>query len=206
MVGKKTFIVVWLVIFALGAFYSAEAQQTKKLHRVGYLTANTSDAELPRLEAFRQALRDLGHIEGQNIVIEYRHAEGKFEQLPGLATELIGLKLDVLVGVTTNAVQAAKQATRTIPIIFIGVSDPIAAELVEILARPGGEPHGIHQHCAGIVWQTIRAAQGNRAQAFPRCGAVGFTVSRICTTMERNRSRSGRIRFAALFYGGEQRR
>src|SRR5215475_10374481 len=142
MVGKKTFIVVWLVIFALGAFYSAEAQQTKKLHRVGYLTANTSDAELPRLEAFRQALRELGHVEGQNIAIEYRHAEGKFDRLPGLAAELVGLKLDVIVGVTTNAVQAAKQATRTIPIVFIGVSDPIAAELVESLARPGGNLTG----------------------------------------------------------------
>src|SRR5215475_1381888 len=98
MAGKKNFIVVWLVIFALGAFYSAEAQQTKKLHRVGYLTANTSDAELPRLEAFRQALRELGHVEGQNIAIEYRHAEGKFDRLPGLAAELVGLKLDVLSG------------------------------------------------------------------------------------------------------------
>ena len=204
--GKQIFIVVWLVALALAAFRPAEAQQTKKIHRIGYLTANTSDAELPRLEAFRQALRELGHVEGQNIAIEYRHAEGKFDRLPGLAAELVGLKLDVIVGVTTNAVQAAKQATRTIPIVFIGVSDPIAAELVESLARLGGGPHGIHQHCAGIVWQTIRAAQGNRAQAFPRCGPVGFTVSRICTTMERDRSRSGRIRFAALFYGGEQRR
>jgi putative ABC transport system substrate-binding protein len=138
----KTFIVVGLVIFALGAFYSAEAQQTKKVHRVGYLTANTSDAELPRLEAFRQALRELGHIEGQNIAIEYRHGEGKFDRLAGLAAELVGLKLDVIVGVTTNAVQAAKQATKTIPIVFIGVSDPIAAELVESLARPGGNLTG----------------------------------------------------------------
>src|SRR5499426_550885 len=136
--GKQIFIVVWLVALALAAFRPAEAQQTKKIHRVGYLTANTSDAELPRLEAFRQALRELGHVEGQNIAIEYRHAEGKFDRLPGLAAELVGLKLDVIVGVTTNAVQAAKQATRTIPIVFIGVSDPIAAELVESLARPGG--------------------------------------------------------------------
>jgi|SRR5262245_17598973 len=136
--GKQIFIVVWLVALALAAFRPAEAQQTKKIHRIGYLTANTSDAELPRLEAFRQALRELGHVEGQNIAIEYRHAEGKFDRLPGLAAELVGLKLDVIVGVTTNAVQAAKQATRTIPIVFIGVSDPIAAELVESLARPGG--------------------------------------------------------------------
>src|SRR5262245_10063408 len=140
--GKQIFIVVWLVALALAAVRPAEAQQTKKVQRIGYLTANTASAELPRLEAFQRALHDLGHIEGQNIVIEYRHAEGKFEQLPGLATELVGLKLDVLVGVTTNAVQAVKQATKTIPIVFIGVSDPIAAELVESLARPGGNLTG----------------------------------------------------------------
>src|SRR5262249_52380764 len=96
---KQIFIVVWLVALALAAFRPAEAQQTKKIHRIGYLTANTSDAELPRLEAFRQALRELGHVEGQNIAIEYRHAEGKFDPLPGLAAELVGLKLDVIVGV-----------------------------------------------------------------------------------------------------------
>src|SRR4029434_9083665 len=98
--------------------------------------------ELPRLDAFRQGLRDLGHVEGKNIAIEYRYAEGKFDRLPGLAAELVGLKVDVLVGVTTNAVQAAKNATSTIPIVFIGVSDPVAAELVDSLARPGGNLTG----------------------------------------------------------------
>ena len=135
--------IVWLFTFLfLATAIFAEAQQAKKVQRIGYLTANTSSAELPRLDAFRQALRDLGHVEGQNITIEYRHAEGKFDRLPGFAAELIGLKVDVLVGVTTNAVQAAKYATRTIPIVFVGVSDPIAAELVDSLARPGGNLTG----------------------------------------------------------------
>jgi putative tryptophan/tyrosine transport system substrate-binding protein len=135
--------IVWLFTFlSLATAIFAEAQQAKKVQRIGYLTANTSSAELPRLDAFRQALRDLGHVEGQNITIEYRHAEGKFDRLPGFAAELIGLKVDVLVGVTTNAVQAAKYATRTIPIVFVGVSDPIAAELVDSLARPGGNLTG----------------------------------------------------------------
>src|SRR4029077_15680238 len=131
--------IVWLFTFLfLAAAIFAEAQQAKKVQRIGYLTANTSSAELPRLDAFRQALRDLGHVEGQDIVIEYRHAEGKFDRLPGFAAELVGLKGDVVVGIATNAVQAAKYATRTIPIVFAGVSDPIAAGLVESLARPGG--------------------------------------------------------------------
>ncbi len=138
---KKKFLwVIALHLLAIGTF--AEAQQAKKVHRIGYLTSNTSSAELPRFDAFRQGLRDLGHVEGQNIAIEYRHAEGKFDRLPSFAAELVDLKVEVLVGVTTNAVQAAKAATRTIPIIFIGVSDPVAAELVNSLARPGGNLTG----------------------------------------------------------------
>jgi putative ABC transport system substrate-binding protein len=140
--ARKTVIVVWLVALALAPFRLAEAQQAKKVQRIGYLTSNTSSAELPRFDAFRQGLRELGHVEGQNIAIEYRYAEGRFDRLPGFAAELVGLKVDVLVGVTTNAVQAAKNATRTIPIIFIGVSDPVAAELVDSLARPGGNITG----------------------------------------------------------------
>ena len=131
-------VVALMVGLALALVGFAEAQQAKKVQRIGYLTANTSSAELPRLDAFRQGLRDLGHVEGQDIVIEHRHAEGKFDRLPGFAAELVGLKVDVLVGVTTNAVVAAKNATRTIPIVFIGVSDPVAADFVDSLARPGG--------------------------------------------------------------------
>jgi putative tryptophan/tyrosine transport system substrate-binding protein len=138
----KAFFVVWLIALAVAQCRPADAQQVKKVHRIGYLTSNTSSAELPRLDAFRQALRDLGHVEGQNIAIDYRHAEGKFDRLPEFAAELVDLKVDVLVGVTTNAVQAAKNATRTIPIVFIGVSDPVAAELVDSLARPGGKLTG----------------------------------------------------------------
>jgi putative ABC transport system substrate-binding protein len=133
---KRNFLwIVALLLLTISSF--AEAQQAKKVQRIGYLTSNTSSAELPRFDAFRAALRDLGHVEGQNIAIEYRHAEGKFDRLPGFASELVGLKVDVLVGVTTNAVQAAKNAARTIPIVFIGVSDPVAAQFVDSLARPG---------------------------------------------------------------------
>ena len=139
--ARKTMVIL-LVGLALALAVSAKAQQAKKVKRIGYLTANTSSAELPRLDAFRQGLRDLGHVEGQDIVIEHRHAEGKFDRLPGFAAELVDLKVDVLVGVTTNAVVAAKNATRTIPIVFIGVSDPVAADLVDSLARPGGNLTG----------------------------------------------------------------
>src|SRR5262245_30081553 len=129
------------MIFALGL--PVEAQQPKKIPRIGYFSGNSASADLPRVEAFRQGLRALAHVEGQNIAIEYRYTDGKFERLTDVAAELVGLKVDVLVAVTTNAALAAKNATRTIPIVFMGVSDPVEAELVDSLARPGGNVTGL---------------------------------------------------------------
>jgi putative ABC transport system substrate-binding protein len=132
-----------------------EAQQPKKISRVGYLAAISAAADAPRLEAFRQGLRDLGYIEGQNMIIEYRHEGGGFERLPELAAELVGHKPDVLVTVTTNAAQAAKQATTTIPIFFMGVTDPVTAGLVESLARPGGNTTGITNMAAILTGKRL---------------------------------------------------
>jgi putative tryptophan/tyrosine transport system substrate-binding protein len=141
MKKKITFLTLCALLLALCS--SATAQQPPKVQRIGYLTANSSSVELPRVDAFRQGLRALGHIEGQNIVIEYRFTDGKFERLPDFAAELVRLKVDVLVANTTNAALAAKNATRTIPIFFIGVSDPVAAGLVDSFARPGGNITGL---------------------------------------------------------------
>jgi putative ABC transport system substrate-binding protein len=140
---KKKISVFTLCAILYALCSSAEAQQPKKVVRIGYLTAQSAVAEQPRLESFRQGLRALGHIEGQNIVIEFRHTDGKFEQLADVAAELVRLKADILVANTTNAALAAKNATRTIPIFFIGVSDPVAAGLVDSLARPGGNITGL---------------------------------------------------------------
>jgi putative ABC transport system substrate-binding protein len=122
--------------------FAAHAQQPAKVPRIGYLTGSSSAGESPRVEAFRQGLRDLGYVEGKNIAIEYRYADAKFDKLPALADELIRLKVDVLVVSTTLGVQAAKKATRTIPIVFSGVTDPVATGLVDSLARPGGNITG----------------------------------------------------------------
>jgi len=100
-------------VLALGA--RADAQKANKVSRVGYLAAVSAAADAPRLKAFRQGLLDLGHVEGQNIIIEYRHESGGFERLPALAAELVGQKPDALVAVTTNAAVAIKNATATIP-------------------------------------------------------------------------------------------
>jgi len=121
----------------------AQAQQPKKMPHVGYLAAVSAAADAPRLEAFRQGLRNLGYVEGQNILIDYRHESEDLQRLPSLAAELIRMDVDLLVAVTTNAAQAAKKTTSTVPIVFMGVTDPVAAGLAESLARPGGNCTGV---------------------------------------------------------------
>jgi putative ABC transport system substrate-binding protein len=126
----------------LAAPLAAEAQQATTVARIGYLLSNP--AANPHLhEAFRQGLRDLGYVEGRNLVIEYRSAEGKLERLPALAAELVALKVDVIVAPGTPAALAAKQATRTLPIVFAAVGDPVTSGLVTRLARPGGNVTGL---------------------------------------------------------------
>jgi putative ABC transport system substrate-binding protein len=126
----------------LAAPLAAEAQQAAKIARIGYLGLNL--APNPHLtEAFLQGLRDLGYVEGRNVVIEYRDAEGKSERLPALAAELVALKVDVIVAPSTVAAMAAKQATRTLPIVFIGAGEPVTSRLVTSLARPGGNVTGL---------------------------------------------------------------
>jgi putative tryptophan/tyrosine transport system substrate-binding protein len=125
----------------LAAPLAAEAQQPVKIARIGYLAHHL--AANPRLqEAFLQGLRDHGYVEGRNVVIEYRSAEGKPERLSALAAELVALKLDVILAAGTPQALAAKQATKTVPIVFAGVSDPVTSGLVTSLARPGGNVTG----------------------------------------------------------------
>ena len=121
----------------------AHAQPTSKVYRIGYLGSVSATANPRALEAFRQGLRELGWVEGQNIVIEYRWAEGKADRLVDLAAELVRLKMDIIIaGPSTNTV-AAKKATVTIPIIMVGVGDPVGQGLIASLARPGGNVTGL---------------------------------------------------------------
>jgi putative ABC transport system substrate-binding protein len=138
-------LVSLLVATHAAAPLAAEAQQPAKVPRIGFLSPSSpSDPRTQRnLEAFRQGLLKLGYVEGQNIAVEVRWAEGKYDRLPGLATELVRLKVDVLVGVGDPAIQAAKEATRTIPIVMAVVHDPIVTGLVASLARPGGNITGL---------------------------------------------------------------
>jgi putative ABC transport system substrate-binding protein len=138
-IDRRRFLVTSLA-GALAAPLAAEAQQARKIPRSGYLAV----APNPPLEdAFRRGLRDWGYVEGQNLLTEYRFAEGIFDRLPGLAAELVGLRVDVIVAITTEGVNAARHATTTIPIVMPISIDPVGAGLVTTLARPGGNVTGI---------------------------------------------------------------
>jgi len=139
-VDRRTFIGT-LTGGLLALPLAGEPQRAAKIARIGWL--GDKPAASPHLrEAFRQGLRDLGYVEGHNLVIEYRDAAGKLERLPALAAELVALKIDVIVAVSTPAALAAKQATRTLPIVFTAAADPVASGLVASLARPGGNVTG----------------------------------------------------------------
>jgi putative tryptophan/tyrosine transport system substrate-binding protein len=143
MTRKITVLTLCAMLFALCV--SAEAQQPRKVPRIGYLSSVDAARESSRSEAIRLALRELGYIEGQNIAIEYRDTEGKRDRFPELAAELVRLKVDIIVVAGGGTwVRAAKNATKTIPIVMVGVgADPVEAGLVESLARPGGNVTGI---------------------------------------------------------------
>ena len=139
---RRRFLLI-SVAGALAAPRAATAQQAPKFTRIGYLLRdNDNPAALPDpREAFLQALRDLGYVEGRNLAMEYRSGEGKIERLPALAAELVALKVDVIVAPSTVAALAAKQATRTVPIVCMSI--PVASGLVTSLARPGGNVTGL---------------------------------------------------------------
>jgi putative tryptophan/tyrosine transport system substrate-binding protein len=141
---NRKITVLTLCAMLLALCLPAEAQQPKKVPRIGYLSALDPARESARAEAIRLALRELGYIEGQNIATEYRYAEGRRDRLPELAAELVRLKVDIIVAAGGDTlILAAKNATKTIPIVMSGGSDPVEAGLVESLARPGGNVTGV---------------------------------------------------------------
>lgn len=121
----------------------ARAQSARKIHHIGLLAAGLSTAPTPITETFRQRLRELGWVEGQNIIIDYRFAEYRYDRLPDLAAELVQLGVDIIVAPATPAAVAAKNATGTIPIVMVGVGDPVASGLIDSLAHPGGNVTGL---------------------------------------------------------------
>src|SRR5438128_7398759 len=143
MMERRTFMAM-LTGGLLTAPLAAEAQQAGRVPRIDFLSLTSPSDRPPLLDAFRQGLRELGWVEGQNIVIDYRYAEGRVDRLPDLAAELVRLKVDLIVsGGGTQGVTAAKNATETIPIVMIAVRDSVGTGLIASLARPGGNVTGV---------------------------------------------------------------
>ncbi len=155
-IRATTFIVLLAVAF-LVLPAPGEAQQAASLPRIGFLAPSSlSDPRVPPyIRAFQQGLRELGYVEGQNIAFEFRWAEGQYERLPGLAAELVRLKVNIIVAAGPNAIQAAKQATATIPIVMAAVADPVATGFVASLAHPGGNITGISNMLPDLVGKQL---------------------------------------------------
>jgi putative ABC transport system substrate-binding protein len=148
----------------------AEAQQPARIPRIGILIPDSASVISARLEAFRQRLRDLGYVEGKNIVIEYRYAEGKFERLPDLAAELVRLKVDVIVTTSSAGIMAAKKASATTPIVFAAAADPVGTGIVSSLARPGGNITGLSLMAPDLDGKRLELLK----EAFPNIVRVAF--------------------------------
>ena len=170
MKKKITFVALGATLLALCS--SAVAQQTKKVSRIGYLSPSSPSADSARVEAFRQGLRDLGYVQGKNIVIDYRYAEGKPELLPDLAADLVRLKVDVIMTFGDPGTLAAKGATKTIPIVITDVSDPVALGLIASLAHPGGNVTGLSPLAKELSGKQLELLM----EAFPRVSRVAVLL------------------------------
>jgi putative ABC transport system substrate-binding protein len=135
-----------VAVLLLAGSVAAQAQQAVKVYRIGFVSSTSPG---PQFDAFRQGLRELGYVEGQNVIVEARFAEGRSERLPELVAEVIRLKVDVIVVGAALGALAAKRATTTVPVVFAGVNDPVATGIVASLARPGGNITGVTMGIGG---------------------------------------------------------
>ncbi len=191
----------WLKIaVAVGIFlwpFAAHAQQARKVPRIGYLSAQSLSAASSPLDGFRQALRDLGYMEGKNIVIEYRFAEGQFDRLPDLAAELVRLKVDVMVTGGSPGTRAAQHATRTIPLVMTVVGDPIKTGFVASLAKPGGNITGLTQIAPQLSGKRLELLK----EAFPKISRVAVFVDGAVTAQQLSGSLKQETQMAAEALG-----
>jgi putative ABC transport system substrate-binding protein len=167
---NRKFLIWLLATGLLITAQSAEAQEGKKVPRIGFLSAGSSSTYSPRIEAFRQGLRELGYAEGKNVTIQPRFAEGKLERVPDLAAELVRLKPDVIVTWGVPQLVAAKQASSTIPIVAGGAGDLVSAGLVASLARPGGNITGLTSIRSDLVGKQLELLK----EAVPGLTRVGI--------------------------------
>jgi putative ABC transport system substrate-binding protein len=165
-----------LSIVILAATHLADAQQAKKVPRIGFVSgrgAPTPANPDPSAEGFQRGLRELGYIDGKNILVEFRYAEGKLDRHPAIVAELVQLKVDVLVSPAGPAIRAAKQVTKTIPIVMVVTVDPVATGLVDSLARPGGNVTGLTRLTRDLSGKRLELLK----EAIPGISRVGVLWS-----------------------------
>ena len=173
---KAGVLSILFVVVLLAVAVITEAQQPKKVPLIGYVSS-TGDAKNPgpSVVAFRQGLRDLGYIEGKNILVEYRYTGGMTDPSPSLVAELLQLKVDILVSTAPSAIGAAKKATKTIPIVMVTTQDPVATGLIDSLARPGGNLTGLTTHQRELSGKRLEILK----EAAPRISRVAVLVNEI---------------------------
>jgi putative ABC transport system substrate-binding protein len=167
---NKKFLIWLLATVFLTTALPAQAQQAKKTPRIGVMIPGSRPTYAMRIEAFQNGLRELGYTEGQNISMEWRFAEGKSDRLAGLAADLVRLKVDVIVTTTTPVAEAARQATRTIPIVMAASADPVGTGLIASLAHPGGNITGLSMLGPESDGRALELLQ----EAFPKVTRVAF--------------------------------
>ena len=177
---------ILVVVVLLAVAVIAEAQQPKKVLLIGYLSGSGAAGESARAEGIRLALRELGYIEGQNIAFEYRYAERKLDRLSELAAELVRLKVDIIVVAAggPTQIQAAKNTTKTIPIVMTGSSfDPVAAGFIDSLARPGGNVTGLSGLSKELDGKRLELLERSRYQTCPCRGSLRSAQVRAVYSM-----------------------
>jgi putative ABC transport system substrate-binding protein len=164
-----------LAFVFLAAPLAAGAQEAGKIYRVGFLGNSTAALEANLVGPFREGLRDLGYVEGRNVVIEYRWAEGKYERFPALVAELLALKVDVIVTAGTPAAVAVKRATTTVPLVMAAVGDPVSTGLIASLAQPGGNVTGLAAIAPDLEGKRLELLR----ELVPKLSLVAFMVNPV---------------------------
>lgn len=168
---KEKILVSVVGTFILASVYLAEAQQPAKIPRIGFISSmGAPGTPSPLFDAFRQGLRDLGYVDGKNIVIVHRYAEGRLDRMPPFVHEFVQQKVDVIVAVNNVVIRAAKEATKTIPIVMLSSIDPVAAGYVESFARPGGNITGLTHLARDISAKRVELLK----ELFPKMSRVGI--------------------------------
>ena len=165
-------LLIALAAGALAAPFASRAQQ-QRVYRVGFLGNSTAALEANLVAPFREGLRDLGYVEGRNIIIEYRWAEGKYERFPDLIAELVARKVEVIVTAGTPAALAVRRATATVPLVMVAVGDPVSTGLVASLARPGGNSTGLTSIAPDLEGKRLELLR----QVVPKLARVSFLVN-----------------------------